>query len=242
MESRLVILEVAIAGWKDAVSGITESSCRNMSHASRAQPQMGRPRKFDDHDVFLATARAAGRNGYARLTLGTIAAEVTCTAPALVDRFGSKDGLLQAYLRWCNDRVRERFQQVRAENDSPMEALKARFRIPREERIDEVGEDAKAYFNLTLFYISSISVPQLREQGLQRGRIYEEELALMLSEAVAAGELSGCDPARLARTLLATLSGAALQWVSDESQAIEERVLEAIDALTAPYRITPALP
>lgn len=206
-------------------------------NARSSHQQLGRPRKFDDHDVFVATARATGKHSFARLTLGNIAAEVKCTAPALVDRFGSKDELLKAFLSWGNDQARERFRQVRTEHSSPLMALKARFQIPREERIDEVGEDARTYFNLTLFYTTALSVPQLRDLGMQRGKVFEEEMTALLTEAIAVGELAGCDPARLARTLLATLSGAALQWVSDESLSLEDRALEAIDALVHPYRV-----
>lgn len=213
-----------------------------LSESGSSRRHMGRPRKFDDHDVFVATARAAGKHGYARLTVGKIAAEVPCTAPALLDRFGSKDELLRAFLDWGNERARERFQLVRTQHSSPLMALKARFHIPREERIDEVGEDARTYFNLTLFYTTTLSMPQLREMGKQRGQIYEEEMTALLSEAIATGELAGCDPARLARTLLATLSGAALQWVSDESLSLEDRASEAIDALTAPYLVASTPP
>src|SRR5687767_10768486 len=104
-----------------------------------AQREIGRPRVFSDDDVFAATARAVARLGYASLTVEAVAAEVGCTGPALIRRFGSKRGLLRAYLERANAVSLARFRRVRQAHASPLEALRARFRIPTEERPDEVA-------------------------------------------------------------------------------------------------------
>ena len=46
----------------------------------------------------------------------------------------------------------------------------------------------------------------------------------------------GCDPRRLGRTLLAALTGTALQWAGDAERGIEERLVEVIDEVVRPYR------
>ena len=53
-----------------------------------------RPRKASDAEVFAAAHRVMSRLGPGQLTLGAIAAEAGLTPGALVQRFGSKRGLL----------------------------------------------------------------------------------------------------------------------------------------------------
>src|SRR5687767_11625228 len=115
--------------------------------------ETGRPRTFTDDDIFAATARAVTHLGYARLTLQAVAAEVGCSGPALIRRFGSKQALIAAYLEQSNAVSLERFRAVRAAHPAPLEARRARFRIPTEERLDEVAPPA-AYINLVLFHLA----------------------------------------------------------------------------------------
>lgn len=207
-----------------------------MTRTTTAQRKLGRPRTFDDEAVFNATARAVRAHGYARLTLAVVARELGVTAPALVERFGSKHQLLQSYLRWSGERVRERFDQIRAGFDSPLAALVARFTLPRDERIDEVG-NASEYVNITLFYLSASSDPLLKDAAEERSKIYHEEIVALLDDAVAAGELVPCDTERLARTMLATLSGVALQWAGGKGPELEDRIVQGIEDLIAHYRV-----
>src|SRR5688500_6337539 len=123
---------------------------------------VGRPRSFADHDIFAATARAVTRFGYARLTVEAVAADVGCTGPALIRRFGSKRGLLLTHLDWSNAASRERFRQARAAHDFPPAALRARFQIPADERLDEVADPA-GYANLVIFHLAAWSDPELRD-------------------------------------------------------------------------------
>ncbi len=55
-----------------------------------------RPRKASDEEIFAAAHRIMSRLGPAQWTLADIAAEAGLTAGALVQRFGSKRGLLLA--------------------------------------------------------------------------------------------------------------------------------------------------
>src|SRR5215831_8245675 len=57
-----------------------------------------RPRTVSDDQIFAATARAVTRLGPTRLTLADVADEVGLSAAALVQRFGSKRGLLLAFV------------------------------------------------------------------------------------------------------------------------------------------------
>ena len=84
-----------------------------------------RPRKASDEEVFAATQRAMMRLGPTQLTLAEIAAEAGLTAGALVQRFGSKRGLMLAMMSQMADWPRQFFGQLRAEHASPLAALYA---------------------------------------------------------------------------------------------------------------------
>ncbi|MEA2527193.1 MAG: hypothetical protein QOF73_4420 [Thermomicrobiales bacterium] len=201
----------------------------------RPSREVGRPRVFTDVDVFAAVTRAITRLGYAHLSVDAVAAEVGCTGPALIRRFGSKRGLLRAYLEQANAASIERFRWARETQGSPLAALRARFRIPTDQRPDEVANPA-GYVNLVLFHLVAWADPALRETETQRRRLFVEEIAALLEDALDAGELVRCNPHRLSTTLLAALTGTALQWASDPDRAIEEQLVEMIEEIVAPYR------
>ena len=205
-----------------------------------APREVGRPRVYANDDVFAATARVVTRLGYARFTVNAVAAELGCTAPALIRRFGSKRGLVLAYIEWSNAASRERFRRARETYASPLAALRARFRIPTDRRPDEVADPA-GYANLVGFHLAAWADPGLREAEKARRELFEAEIASLLEAAHAGGELVACDARRLGRTLLAALTGVALQWAADADRAIEARLVETIDEIVAPYR-APNLP
>ncbi|HEU0164974.1 MAG TPA: TetR/AcrR family transcriptional regulator, partial [Thermomicrobiales bacterium] len=91
----------------------------------------GRPRSFDDADVFAATNRALVREGYANLTLAAIARELGITGPALNRRYGDKHTLMEAYIGWLTDQMVVRLADAKAHYpSSPLNVLRARWYIP----------------------------------------------------------------------------------------------------------------
>src|SRR5919202_6955216 len=84
-----------------------------------------RPRKASDGEVFAAVGRTMARVGPAQLTLAEIAAEAGLTAGALVQRFGSKRGLLLAMSEHVARTTTNFFTELRAAHASPLAALRA---------------------------------------------------------------------------------------------------------------------
>jgi hypothetical protein len=119
---------------------------------------------------------------------------------------------------------------------SPLEALRARFRIPSSERLDEVADPA-GYANLVDFHLAAWADPTLREAERVRRELFEDEIGSLLEAAHEAGELVDCDARKLGRTLLSALTGTALQWASDHERGIEERLAEMIDEVVSPYLV-----
>src|SRR5688572_18861001 len=83
-----------------------------------------RPRKASDDEIFQATLRAMGRLTPAELTLKEIADEAGLTPGALVQRFGSKRGLMLALMERWSGGAREMFDGMRSATSSPLGALR----------------------------------------------------------------------------------------------------------------------
>jgi AcrR family transcriptional regulator len=84
-----------------------------------------RPRTIDDASILEAAGRIISRQGPGRFTLADIASEAGLSAATLVQRFGSKRGLMLALARSARDSVDACFELVRAANPSPLAAVLA---------------------------------------------------------------------------------------------------------------------
>lgn len=192
----------------------------------------GRPRSFENDDVFRATATVLSRLGYSRLSLDAVAQEVAVSGPAISRRFGSKQGLLRAYLAWSIETARQRFCTVRTLHASPLAALCARYLIPFDERPEELS----AFTGWLDMRCDDELAPLLQA----RKTMWEEESASLLAAAREAGELTDCDTGALARSLTAALAGATLLWFPDDEPLLH-RYAEILETLLGPYR-TASLP
>ena len=195
----------------------------------------GRPRAFSDPDVFLATADALSRLGYGRLTLEAVAERVGCTRQALVRRFGSKHGLVRAYLGWVVEDAAGRYRAIRATHPSPLAALRTRFLLPVQERPYEVADPA-GQANILAFFVGARDDPEFRALLARLMSVYEAEVAALLAEAREAGELVAADPAEVGHLLIAATTGALLLWAANPDGPVTDRIARAFDAVIRPYR------
>ena len=81
--------------------------------------------------------------------------------------------------------------------------------------------------------------PDFHSRALEQSPAMRHELAAMLDQAVAEGELQQCDTARLARAVQAVMSGSLLQWGIDREGKVAERLSEDLDALLHPRHCPP---
>lgn len=205
-----------------------------MTSAVQVPRPIGRPRVFTDDDVFRATARAIAHLGYTDLTLAAVAAELGCSPPALIKRFGSKKGLALAYLTWANHESRERFARIRESADSPLQALRTRVRIPTADRLDEVA-DQEGYANFVAFTLAARNDPELTGAMRERRQLFYDEIERLVIDAIETGELRECDPTVVSRAMLSGLTGSALNWVLDIDWTIEDRLAQAVEDVLRPY-------
>src|SRR5262245_12238124 len=84
-----------------------------------------RPRTVPDEQILGAAQRAMGRLGPARLTLAEVARAAGLSPATLVQRFGSKRGLMLALWAGAVEGVDACFEMLRPAHASPLKALVA---------------------------------------------------------------------------------------------------------------------
>jgi AcrR family transcriptional regulator len=187
---------------------------------------------MDDSAILDAAARVMGRTGPAGLTLALIAAEVGLVPATLVQRFGSKRGLLLALSARTVAEADAGAVQVRAEHDSPLAALDALVANlwPAELTPEE-------YANHLAFLCADLADAEARAHALAAHDAQDRATAALLAEAVDRGELrSDTEVAALTATVQAAVTGAGLIWSLDHRATLPARRREALHATLTPYR------
>ncbi|GGV20361.1 TetR family transcriptional regulator [Kitasatospora herbaricolor] len=191
----------------------------------------GRPRGVDDVVILRAAAEVIGRVGPAGFTLAAVAGEVGLVPGTLVQRFGSKRGLLLALADRSVADAAELSAGLRPEHPSALAALVAA----------QVGWAApmatpESFANHLAFLCTDLTDPQLHERALAVHRAQRGVVEALLTEAVHAGELlGGTDVPVLAGTVQAITAGAGLTWALERDGTLAERLRRELDAVLAPH-------
>jgi AcrR family transcriptional regulator len=203
--------------------------------------EVGRPRLFEDIEIFEATTRVMRRLGTTKLTLNAVAKELGYSAPALHRRFGSKPDLIRSYLEWRLQAATERFNETRCSEESPLEALRVRYRVPLEARPDETQNptDPAGRSNAFAFWFEMLHHAEFGGIVATRSQIYEAEITYLLNAAVAQGELDpACDVPIVARILFSSLLGITMRWYEGSGETLVEARSKIIEGVIAPYLLT----
>jgi AcrR family transcriptional regulator len=193
---------------------------------------VARPRTTSDEAILHAAARALGALGPGRLTLGAVAREAGLAPATLVQRFGSKRGLLLALARHAEPGVRHTFERARAGHTGPLPALKAALA----EMAAPVRTPREMAANLAFLQLD-LTDPEFREPAAAHARAVGAEIAGLLEQAVAAGALApGTDTAALARAVQITYNGVLILWALDGDGDLVQTLRADLDRLLDPYR------
>jgi AcrR family transcriptional regulator len=192
---------------------------------------MPRPRTASDADILEAASRAIARLGPAKVTLADVAREVQLSPATLVQRFGSKRGLLLALAKMGADSVEDCFAAVRAAHAAPLAALIAAVtEMARQVTSPEELANGLAFLQM------DVSEPDFHSLALENSRRIEAGYRALLEEAVVAGELIPCDTARLARAVGAISGGSLLAWAIHREGTAEAWVRADLATLLDHYR------
>jgi AcrR family transcriptional regulator len=195
-----------------------------------------RPRKASDAEVFAAAHRVMSRLGPAQLTLGEIAAEAGLTPGALVQRFGSKRGLLLTLAERSADSPRAMFAELRAAHASPLAALRAYAGC-----FAQMGESPGELAHHLAYLQIDLTDPEFHRHTRAMAHSTSQAIRELLEAAVAAGELvSGVDAGGLARAVQVALSGSLITWAFFRDGSAADWMRADLDAVLRPFLTAPA--
>ncbi|WP_281398149.1 TetR/AcrR family transcriptional regulator [Actinomadura alba] len=192
---------------------------------------VGRPRGVEDAVILHAAAQVMGRVGPAGLTLAAVAREVGLVPATLVQRFGSKHGLLLALADLSEKNASEMAERVRQSHDSALGTL-----VALTVESAAVMATPESFANHLAFLCMDLGDPQLYERALAIHRTQKRVIEELLTEAAGTGELrAGSDAAALARTVQAIIAGAGLTWALEREGTLEQRLRQELDVVLSPH-------
>lgn len=192
---------------------------------------MARPRAVEDGVILRAAAQVMGRVGPAGLTLAAVAREVGLVPGTLVQRFGSKRGLLLALADLSAREADGLTARLRREHTSALDALTALA-------VEAAAgmETPESFAHHLAFLCMDLADPELYERALAVHQAQGRAVHALLAEAADSGELrAGTDLAALVRTVQAITAGAGLTWALDRRGTLAERLREELGAVLSPY-------
>jgi AcrR family transcriptional regulator len=190
-----------------------------------------RPRTIADEQIIEAAAKVIGRVGPGNLTLADVGKEAGLSAATLVQRFGSKRGLLLAMATSAAESMDACFDLVRAAHASPLAAL-----VAAATDITRYFDTPEEVANHLSFLQMDLSDPDFHRLMVISSRKTLEGYRRLLCEAVDAGELAECDTQRLARAITAICGGSLIQWAVFKQGTAVSWVREDVDAVLEPYK------
>jgi AcrR family transcriptional regulator len=190
-----------------------------------------RTRKASDEQVFEAAFRMMSRTAPAKLTLGAIAAEAGLTPAALVQRFGSKRGLLLTLAEKAADAPKAMFKELRAAHQSPLAALREYASC-----LAGMGSTPGALAHNLGYLQVDLTDPDFHRHTRAMAVATAASLRDLLDAAVTVGELApGTDTAALTRLVQALLSGSLISWAFYRDGTAEKWMLEDLESLLRPH-------
>jgi AcrR family transcriptional regulator len=197
----------------------------------------GRRPKVTDEDVFAAAHRAMSRHGPRELTLAVIADEAGVTAGRLVQRFGSKRGLLVALSARFAGSAGPIFAGLRAAHRGPLATLRAYAAC-----MADLAPTPLALLRNLAYLQQDLGDEVLRQHLVENARATRHEIEALLEAAAAAGELQrDVDVRSLARTVEAIISGSLMSWATYREGKAADWIGRDLEVVLAPWlRRSPA--
>jgi len=171
------------------------------------------------------------RVGPARLTLADVASVAGVSTGALVQRFGTKRGLLRAFTRWS---VAETLRTMRAAYNAAPDPVEGLVRA----MVGSIGPDPEPeeFANHLAFLHLELADPEFRAILADYDAAVQNELATYLAEAVDKGQLAVNDVEGLASTLNALRHGTRVAWAIARDGSLADAARHHIETFLAPYR------
>lgn len=190
-----------------------------------------RTRGKPDSELLAGTARVIDRLGPHRLTLAAVGRETGLAPATLLQRFGSKRGLLLAVAGQGASGVHAEFARIRAMFRSPLRAMEGVARC-----MAQMAKTPEALANHLAFLEMDLADGDFHRLALAHARQFRKEIRALLDEAVREGELRKCSTAKLATAVHAMIGGSLLGWAIYREGKADAWILRDLDVLLRPYR------
>ncbi|GAA1680187.1 TetR/AcrR family transcriptional regulator [Fodinicola feengrottensis] len=182
----------------------------------------GRPRTITDEQLLAAVGSAVRAIGPIKLTMADVARTAGVSTGALVQRYGSKRGMLLAFLKAgsVGPGMRAAFEAAADPVDGIQAALA--YGMAADQSPDE-------FANSLAFLHLDLSDPEFREvlAGYQ-----ESQLADLRSYLV----IAGVERAGLAEVLTALRHGTQIAWAISRDGVLLDALRANVETVLAPYR------
>ncbi|NEA36096.1 TetR/AcrR family transcriptional regulator [Streptomyces sp. SID13031] len=192
---------------------------------------MARPRLISDDTILDATRQVLAELGPAKLTLAAVGARAGLAPPTLMQRFGSKRGLLLASAARSSQLVLLAVAAAESRNTSPLAALRdfALSSVAHVNRREELG-------NGLGFVQLDVADPEFRAHALAHSAAIVDSCARLLTAAQQVGELKpDADVPALARLTLVCFNGALQVWAVNGWGSLTDFLRDQLDQLLSPY-------
>ena len=191
-----------------------------------------RPRKVSDDAVFDALHRGRGGVEPAELTLALVGREAGITAGALVQRFGSKLGLMRAFSGRFAGGADAMLDALRARAGSPLGALEAYATS-----VAGMAETPATLAHHLAYLQMDLTDPEMFAHVRDHAVATRRALVRWIEEAVSAGDLrDDTDPGVLARLVHAVVSGSMLAYAFFREGAPDAWLRRDLAIGLRPYR------
>jgi AcrR family transcriptional regulator len=190
-----------------------------------------RPRETSNEEILAATARAMQRYSPTQLTLGHVAKEAGVVPATLIQRFGTKRGLLLAMCSTGPASVPAQFAAARTKYKSPLKTL-----IELYVSCSDFASTPESMANGLAYLQNDLTDPDFHAITLAQFKALRDETRKLLDEAVAARDLVKCDTAELARLIQHVNGGSMLDWAVFREGSLASWLRRDLEALLKLYR------
>lgn len=190
-----------------------------------------RPRTASDEDILAATYRVISSVG-PRFTLADVAKEIGLAPATLLQRFGTKKGLILAVLSSAGGVADDPYAAIRKKASTPLEAVFAYG-----DCFAQMAPTPDVLANHLAFLQMDLTDPDMHELALAQAKEARTLLRAWLNEAVEAGELKdSTDTAQLATAIQSMQGGSLLSWAILREGSARRFLRRDLETLIEPYR------
>jgi len=166
-----------------------------------------RPRTVSDEQILLATMKVAGKVGPRDLTLSKVARAAGLSPATIVQRFGSKRGLLLAMAKSAVAEEDPYLAEFRRTSASPLEALR-RYLLC----FAQLASSPREYANNLSFLHIDLTDPEFYRYLRKASGMQDKSVRTLVKEAMTGQQLARADVAEVTNLLLAVVGGSLMRW------------------------------